>query len=154
MSIKNTIKLLNKNSELLKKSLIDFEKSINKCKTINLEENLTFEEQESLDALASKFARISDIFTQKIIKSVAIIYRENCNTFIDRINFAEKIGLIPDASVLIEIRDLRNDIAHEYIDENLILLYKKLIELSQKLLIIIDNSFKNIETNDLFKLEN
>ena len=51
-------------------------------------------------------------------KAFALL-RESQNTFIDMVNKAEQIELINSADDLINIRDLRNEIAHEYIEEEL-----------------------------------
>ena len=113
---------------------------------------LSFEEQESFDSLTSKFARISDIYTQKILKSICIVYRENCTTFIDRCNFAEKIGIVSDVQLLFDIRDLRNEISHEYIDDLIIEIYQKTLELSDILIPIIEDTNSHIENNNIFKI--
>ena len=90
--------------------------------------------EESFDALISKFARVSDIFTQKVLKSFLILLREDAPTFLDRMNLCEKLGIIPSANDLIAIRDLRNLIAHQYLTENLLEVYKESLNLSLKLL--------------------
>jgi hypothetical protein len=90
--------------------------------------------EESLDALTSKFARVSDIFTQKVLKSLVLLTREDAPTFLDRMNLCEKLGVISSSEDLIEIRDLRNQIAHEYLSENLTEVYGDCLVLSEKLL--------------------
>lgn len=144
--------VLKQNIKLINDSLINFKMSIEKCKKIDLSKELTFEEQESFDSLTSKFARISDIYTQKILKSICIVYRENCKTFIDRCNFAEKIDIISDSQLLFDIRDLRNEISHEYIDDLIIEIYQKTLELSSNLISIVDDTNSHIESSNIFKI--
>ena len=132
------------NLDLLLKSQISLIQSIEKCKTIDLNNVLTFENQESFDSLTSKFSRVSDILTQKVLKSLIILYREDCKTFLDRANFLEKIGVLQDSNVLINIRDLRNDISHEYIEEELSDLYKRTLEFSGELIILINTIHSDI----------
>ena len=55
-----------------------------------------------------------DILTQKLFPSIFLILAENPVTFIDKCQLAEKIGVIKSANDLIEMRRLRNEIAHEY----------------------------------------
>jgi hypothetical protein len=55
-------------------------------------------------------------------------------------NLCEKLGVIPSANDLITIRDLRNLIAHEYLTENLLEVYKESIKLSLKLLLAIESA--------------
>ena len=92
------------------------------------------EEEESFDALTSKFARCSDILTQRILKTVVFILREEAPTFVDRMNLCEKLGAIPSAKSLIEIRDLRNTIAHEYAVDDLLELYADTLKLCPQLI--------------------
>lgn len=134
MNQANIIALLESNREVLGQALPSFIRSIEKCRAFNLETPISFEVEESFDALTSKFSRVSDIFTQKVLKSFLILLREDAPTFLDRMNLCEKLGVIPSANDLITIRDLRNLIAHEYLTENLLEVYKESIKLSLKLL--------------------
>ncbi len=96
--------------------------------------------EESFDALTSKFSRVADIFTQKVLKSLVLQTREDAPTFVDRMNLCEKLGVIPSASDLVEIRDLRNQIAHEYLAENLNEVYQDCLDLSERLLSAIHSA--------------
>jgi len=106
---------LNKDYDDLLLSLESLNASYKKCKKIDLKKKFTFEEQESFDSLSSKFARTTDIYTQKILKTIFLILRENPKSFIDKANLAEKLEIIPSADELISVRDLRNEIVHEYV---------------------------------------
>jgi len=123
----NLVEFLNKNYLLLDKSLAHLEFSFQKCRHINLTGSLTEEEMEALDAFSSRFARTSDIFTQKVIVTLLQLLQEDHPTFIDRMNFCEKINAISSANEMIEIRAMRNAIAHEYRQVNLVELYEKLL---------------------------
>ncbi len=118
---------LKENYQLLDLSLQHLEFSFQKCKQLNLHGNLSEEEMETLDAFASRFARTSDIFTQKIVITLLRLLQEDYQTFIDRMNFCEKINAISSASDMIEIRALRNAISHEYRQANLMELYEKIL---------------------------
>ena len=126
--------VLRANLEILDQALPSFKKSLEKCRSLKLAGPRSFEEEESLDALTSKFARVSDIFTQKVLKSLVLLTREDAPTFLDRMNLCEKLGVISSAADLIEIRDLRNQIAHEYLSENLTEIYGDCLVFSEKLL--------------------
>ena len=91
--------------------------SVVKCKSIGKKQEYTFEELESFDSLTSKFNRASDIFTQKVLRTAWMLLHEPFEPFIDLMSKAEKIFLIESADQMIEIRDLRNQISHEYIPE-------------------------------------
>jgi len=99
---------------------------------------------ETLEALASRFARTAGIFTQKVIYSLLHWLREDLPTFIDKMNFCEKIGVITAAGDLIEIRALRNAITHEYQQRDLIELYRKVLSSEPKLRASIGLTQKSI----------
>ena len=134
MNASNLQNLLDLNWSLLKQALPSFERSLVKCRDFDFSLPISFEAEESLDALSSKFSRVSDIFTQKVLKTFIFVLREDAPTFLDRMNLCEKLGIIPSAEELIAIRDLRNVIAHEYLSENLVEIYMEIIELSDNLL--------------------
>jgi hypothetical protein len=137
--------VLKANREVLDQALPSFRRSLEKCRSLYLNGPRTFEVEESLDALTSKFARVSDIFTQKVLKSLILLTREDAPTFVDRMNLCEKLGVITSAADLIEIRDLRNQIAHEYLTENLTEVYEDCMALSEKLLSEIQAAYPAIE---------
>jgi hypothetical protein len=137
--------VLRANREVLDQAVPSFSKSLEKCRSLNLEGPRSFEVEESLDALTSKFARVSDIFTQKVLKSLVLLTREDAPTFVDRMNLCEKLGVISSAADLIEIRDLRNQIAHEYLSDNLTEIYGDCLTLSEKLLTEIQVAHPVIE---------
>ena len=143
MNASNLESLLNLNWNLLKQALPSFERSLVKCRDIDFSPPISFESEESLDALSSKFSRVSDIYTQKVIKTLLFLLREDAPTFLDRMNLSEKLGIISSAGELIAIRDLRNIIAHEYLSENLVEIYREIIQLS-------DNLMKSITLTDKF----
>ncbi len=128
-----TIKLLNQNWQLLSKSIDTLKKSVQKAKAIGQKKEYSFEEMETFDSLTSKFGRSSDIFTQKILRSIWMLLHEDSVPFIDLLNKAEKMSLIQSSNILIEIRDLRNQIAHEYIAEAIQELIPEVINLVYEL---------------------
>jgi len=128
------IDLLKSEWELLEAAISTLQLSIRKCETIGLKESYTFEELESFDSLTSKFNRTSDIFTQKVLRSVWMLLHEPFAPYIDMMNKCEKMMVLMSADQMIEIRDLRNQIAHEYIPEAIRDLVPEVSELSSQLL--------------------
>ena len=94
--------------------------SYDKCRVIGEKDEYDLEEQESFEALTSRFARASDILTQKVLKTLFILLQENIKTIIDAANFLEKLELIENADDLLNIREIRNQIAHEYVESDII----------------------------------
>ena len=110
---------LTENLVLLEKSMTALDYSCEKCNAIGEKEEYDLEEQESFEALTSRFARTSDILTQKVFKTLFILLQENIKTIIDAANFLEKLEIIDEADDLLNIREIRNQIAHEYVDSDI-----------------------------------
>jgi len=131
---------LNSNIKFIDKALITFKQSIEKCRNIGIKSDYSYDELESFEALTARLARVTDILTQKVFVSFFKLIGEDLLSFIDRANFAEKVGIVDSADDLIEIRKLRNTIAHEYVAENLIAIFKDALLYSNKILSIIDKT--------------
>jgi hypothetical protein len=133
------IDLVQSEWELLQAAVDTLQLSIRKCQLIGIKESYTFEELESFDSLTSKFNRTSDIFVQKVLRSVWMLLHESFIPFIDMMNKSEKMLMLRSADKMIEIRDLRNQIAHEYIPEAIRDLIPEVIELTSQLIENIEN---------------
>jgi hypothetical protein len=126
--------LLRMELDSLGRAASSLRRSAAKCSQLTPSPRQSFEEEESFDALTSKFARCSDILTQKVLRTLVFLMREEAPTFIDRMNLCEKLGAIPSAKSLVEIRDLRNTIAHEYAVDDLMELYADVLKLCPHLI--------------------
>lgn len=140
------IKELHNTEKLMDKAINALEYSYSKAKNIDLDEGLDLDNQEIFEAFTSRYARLSDMFTQKYLKTFYLLLGENKRTIIDKANYLEKLG-IASGEDLIEIRDLRNELAHEYVEEELIELYKDVLEFSGKLIEIIKEVERYCENN-------
>jgi uncharacterized protein with HEPN domain len=123
MNISNKRKLLfaqlNEHLAFLNKSVTALEYSYDKCSAIGEKKEYNLEEQESFEALTSRFARSSDILTQKVFKTLFILLQEDVKTIIDAANFLEKLNIVDNADDLLNIREIRNQITHEYVESDL-----------------------------------
>lgn len=127
-------KLLEKELQLLDDASQVLGYSFAKCRNIGIKDDYTPEELESFESLCSRFARLSDIMTRKIFRLLAEIALEQPGTVRDRINRAEKWNLIESAETFVDIRIVRNDIAHEYLPEAILDIFKKVLALTPSLL--------------------
>jgi hypothetical protein len=118
---------------LLQTSLKTLIQSVIKCEAIGIKPEYSFEEQGSFDSLTSKFNRASDMFTKKIIRTTWMLLHEPFVPFIDMMNTGEKIRLLNSSDQMIGIRDMRNQIAHEYIPDVIRDLIPEVIELTRQL---------------------
>lgn len=122
--------------------------SLQRCKTIGVKADYSLEELDRFESLTSRFARTSDIYTQKVMKGVILILREEANTFIDRSNLFEKLE-ISSAEDLKLIRDLRNEISHEYKLDDITEIFEAVIEYSDKLIAVIERTQAFAEKKNL-----
>jgi hypothetical protein len=115
----------------LDKAIIKLQESYQDCKIIGV-----YNDDVVADALIIRFARASDMFTQKILTSLVILSLEIFDGFIDKINICEKLNIIISAQELIKIRQLKNKINHEYVGEMIAEIFNDTLEYAPKL---IDN---------------
>ena len=123
MTIQNDlqlIELINNDWQLLSTSIKSLQLSVEKCKAIGDKKDYSFTEQESLDSLISKFNRVTDIYTKRVLHSVWMLLYEGFAPFIDMMKIMEKLNAIHSGEQLIAIRDLRNAIDLECLPDVLI----------------------------------
>jgi len=130
----NLIILLSSEIELLKNAVLLCRYSFNKSRKIGIKQDYTQEELVEFEALTGRFARLSDVLIQKIFRFIDEIELESEGTIRDRINRAEKKGIIKNAETLVEIRTLRNEIAHEYLPDAIKEIYTEVLNFCPVLL--------------------
>jgi hypothetical protein len=79
---------------------------------------LSIEQRESCEALTSRFARLCDLLVQRVFRTLDQIELNDEGTMLDRLARAEKRGVIASAEEWRELRELRNEIAHDYLIES------------------------------------
>ena len=100
-----------------------FERAEPIIQLINENAEINAEHAEILEALTARFARLNDTLTQKLFRAIDALELTDEGSLIDRFNRMEKRGIVISANELIEMRKLRNQIAHEYVIEDLMPLY-------------------------------
>ena len=127
--------------DLLQRSLKSLQQSRDKTHQLLQQSEFSFEELESIDSLTSKFSRTSDIYLQKVLRSIWMLLREDTVPLIDLLNRAEKLMIIVSAEELLQMRDIRNQIAHEYLPE-------AVPELASEVVVMTTLLQKNIEQTE------
>jgi hypothetical protein len=89
-----------------------------------LQQELKPEQLEILEALGARFARLSDMLVQKLFRAVDALELIDEGSIIDRLNRMEKRGVIAKTEDWVEIRQIRNQIAHDYVLKDLLTLYE------------------------------
>ena len=72
---------------------------------------------ERLDAFVSRFGRLQDTVGDKLLPALLSALAENLGPAIDNLDKAEKFGFIASADAWMEMRRLRNQMVHEYIED-------------------------------------
>lgn len=139
MSFRRIAETLGKNMFLLEKSINTLDYSYHKCYAIGLKTEYSPDELESFESLTSRFARTADILTQKVIRSLLIYLQEDTQTFFDMANALEKFGIIENANTIVEIRELRNEISHEYNEDDIHVIFNEVFDQYNQLIKIADN---------------
>ncbi len=117
--------------------------SLNHLSKIDVKNLKTSLELEPLDAFNSRFERLVELILSKYTKSIELIETWiNEWTLRDRLNLLEKIWLISNVDLWLEMRWLRNKIAHDYIEDAIFDLYFIIL---RKYNSEIQNFIKNIK---------
>ena len=142
MPLKNTLQYLQETFSQAEEAAHHLNISFERSRSFINNEEYTEEQLIELEALTARFARLSDILIQKIFKTIDKLDANTPGTVRDRIMQAEKKGLIEDADTLMEIRNVRNTIAHEYESIDLREMFLFIYRHSSLLIKILDNSKK------------
>lgn len=114
--LKSYVKVCENHAEKLQQALLETHnitpftaESFNKISTVD---------SAFLEVVTSRFAKLQDTCGQKIFPLVLSCSGEDINgkTFIDILNSFEKFGFMEDANFWIDLRRVRNAVAHEYPD--------------------------------------
>jgi hypothetical protein len=113
--MKNYLKLLNEEWSYFQMAEEQLDYSHLQLQNVSLEVDFSDEELVQMEAYTARFARVLDIYTQKILKTIDILEGYGDGSLRDILNRCEKAGIIGDANDVLSWRILRNEIAHDYI---------------------------------------
>ena len=87
--------------------------------TIERFESLSEDEVEHIDQFLFRFAKLQDAIGQRLFKLILSFLQEDIDAlpFIDILNRLEKLQLIESAQQWQHLREVRNEIAHQYEDQ-------------------------------------
>ena len=72
---------------------------------------------EKIEAFTSRFCRVQDTLGDKLIPVWLKLLGEPVAAVVDNLDKSEKLGVIPSADEWLEVRQLRNQMVHEYIED-------------------------------------
>ena len=139
------IDVLRENIDTLNLSAEWVQRSYEQTNRIEPKINYTIEEFDKLENLASRYARTTDMLVNKVLRSIDTVELEDIGTIIDIMNRAEKRGIVPSAELLHTIKDLRNNIVHEYKIAEITIFFADVKKYTPLLLEIIKNVNKYCE---------
>ncbi|MDC9725211.1 MAG: hypothetical protein PSN44_04750 [Gammaproteobacteria bacterium] len=87
--------------------------TVERAKQLNTNEELA----EQLEAFTSRFCRLQDTLGDKLLPTWLDVLEERTSVAIDNLDKAEKIGVLPSVELWLELRQLRNQMIHEYIED-------------------------------------
>lgn len=85
--------------------------------SVDILASLPAEKLAFLDMMTTRFSKLQDIIGSKIFPLILELLQEDAITFIDKLNKLEKLGYIDDTNWWIELREIRNKLAHDYPDD-------------------------------------
>lgn len=129
----------------LEDALYWLKRSYQICRDIGTKPKYKEDEFDAFETLTGRFARLSDMLIQKIFRSIDKIEFEKEGTLLDILNRSHKRGLIKSIDEIRQIRELRNDISHEYTPRELKDLFEDTLKYTAVLFEIIDRVDKYIE---------
>jgi uncharacterized protein YutE (UPF0331/DUF86 family) len=134
--------------DLLIKQLRWIEISFNECCNIGIKSDYTIDEFGRFETLCSRYSRGIDFLIRKIFRTIDEYEFENQGTLIDVVNNAHKRGLFEEIDELRVMKDIRNTIVHEYIEDALLDVFEEVLEYTEKLILIINNTLNYIDKYD------
>lgn len=142
---KSDIQLLLENAKTLKLSLEWLKHSMTLSTGIKDFENPSIEQYDLLESLTARYARVTDILFNKVFRNIARVEMSNATTLLDVLLFMEKTGLVGSVERARYLKELRNDIVHEYFLENINELFENVFNHCHELVSLADRTNELIE---------
>jgi len=136
MSVDN----LSANIKLLKRQIYWLKISYDETLSIGIKKQYSIDEFGKFETLCSRFSRSIDFLVRKVFRSIDEYEFEAQGTLIDVVNRAHKRGLLEDVEEIRMIKEIRNAIAHEYVEEGLLGIFEDVLRYTPKLLVMMQKS--------------
>lgn len=143
------LQLLAETRQELESSLGWLQRSVEKCSHKGLRNAWSADDFDAFEAFTSRFARVSDILLQKFFRALDVVELSEGGTLLDVLLRAEKRGLVESADKFLEIRELRNEISHEYATDDLPALFEAVLQKAPELIATVERSMDYADTHYL-----
>ena len=139
MKQKDYLEILLTSLSDLDKSLAWLKKSYQKCNAIGIKGNYNDLELEAFETLCNRFGRAVDMIVMKVLRNIDFVEIEEPGTLLDVANRAEKKGLVESVDLLRAMKDLRNELVHEYLEKDCIKKFEEVLLWTGELFKIAEN---------------
>ena len=126
--------ILKANILALENSMNWLKRSLDICSKTTDSNDFSPEEMDAFEGLTSRFARTADILFNKLYRSIHYIKEGETSSWLDVLFYMEKSGLIGSVDDARLVKELRNDIVHEYALNDITDLFKEVLAQSPLLL--------------------
>ncbi len=117
--------ILAENVKALKYSVAWLQRSFDICSETRESQNLTAEEMDAYESLTARFARTADILFNKVFRSIHYVQEGENRSWLDVLLYMEKTGVLESREEAKLLKELRNDIVHEYAMNDVLDLFKE-----------------------------
>src|SRR5208283_1963015 len=142
MTQKDYLEILGKSLADLNKSAVWLKRSYEKCRLIGTKENYDESELEAYETLCNRFGRAVDMIVMKVLRNIDFVELEETGTMLDVANRAEKKGIVESVDILRAMKDLRNELVHEYLEEDYVKKFEEVLSWTEKIFEITENIIK------------
>ena len=134
--------------QLLKKQLFWVQLSFDECSLIGIKKAYSVDEFGKFETLCGRYSRGIDFLIRKIFRTLDMYEFENQGTLVDVVNNAHKRGLFDDIEQIRFMKDIRNTIVHEYVEDALVSVFDEVLEYTTILITIMQTTLHYIETRN------
>jgi hypothetical protein len=120
----------------LQQARTSLRRAADRCPTVGSGPSFNADDLDAIEILASRFSRTTDFLVNKVLRALDRYEFEAEGSLIDVVNRAEQRGLVETARLLREMKELRNEIVHEYLPDGLVELREDLLNYTPQLLAI------------------
>ncbi|WP_456392747.1 hypothetical protein [Nitratifractor sp.] len=139
-------KLLQQQTLQLEKQVEWLQHSLKQCQKLGIKSDYDADEYGLFETLSSRYSRTIDFLIRKYFRSIDAYEFESQGTLVDIVLRAHKRGLIDTVEELRLMKDLRNTVVHEYIEEKLSDTFEELLEYTPRLLEFSRRSLAYVQT--------
>ena len=136
---------LTHDKKLLEKQLFWIDISFDQCSKIGIKKEYSVDEFGKFETLCSRYSRGIDFLIRKIFRTLDEYEFENQGTLVDVVNNAHKRGLFEDVEQLRIMKDVRNTVVHEYIEDDLVEVFDEVLQYTENVILIIKTTLTYIE---------